>query len=141
MDSLSATLGALADATRRGILDRLARGPATVGELAGPFRVTQQAVSKHVGVLERARLVTKRRRGRTHVCALRAEPLTDVAALLDRYRRQWEESFDRLDAYLREVQGSAPAAPATPPRPPASSRPLSSRRRVPPSEKHRGRHS
>lgn len=110
MDQLTATLGALADPTRRGILDRLAQGPSTVGELAAPFRVSQQAVSKHIACLEKAKLVEKRRLGRIHVCSLRAEPLDDVVTLVEGYRRLWEQSFDKLDAYLREIQAPGAAS-------------------------------
>ncbi len=101
MDALSTTLAALSDPTRRSILARLATGPATVGELAGPFRVSQQAVSKHLAYLERARLVEKRRKGRSHVCTLRPVPFKEVADWVEHYRKFWELSFDRLDEYLR----------------------------------------
>ncbi len=98
---MSTTLAALSDPTRRSILARLATGPATVGELAGPFRVSQQAVSKHLAYLERARLVEKRRKGRSHVCTLRPVPFKEVADWVEHYRKFWELSFDRLDEYLR----------------------------------------
>ena len=101
VDSLSTTLAALSDPTRRAILARLATGAATVGELAGPFRVSQQAVSKHLAYLERARLVDKRRKGRSHVCTLRPAPFKEVSDLVEHYRRFWELSFDRLEEYLR----------------------------------------
>jgi len=104
VDSLSATLGALSDPTRRSILSRLAAGPATVGELAGPFRMSQQAVSKHLAYLERARLLEKRREGRSHVCTLRPEAFKEVADLVEHYRMFWEERFDRLGKYLRELE-------------------------------------
>jgi DNA-binding transcriptional ArsR family regulator len=104
VDSLSATLAALSDPTRRSILARLATGAATVGELAGPFRITQQAVSKHLAYLERARLVEKRRKGRSHVCMLRPVPFKEVADWVDHYRRFWELSFDRLEEYLRGLE-------------------------------------
>jgi DNA-binding transcriptional ArsR family regulator len=104
VDTLTATLSALADPTRRSILDRLATGSATVGELAGPFRMSQQAVSKHLAYLERARLVQKRREGRRHVCSLRPAPFEEVASWVGHYRRFWEQSFDRLDDYLRELK-------------------------------------
>jgi DNA-binding transcriptional ArsR family regulator len=105
VDELSTTLAALADPTRRAILERLARGPATVGELAGPFHISQQAISKHLAYLERAHLVEKRREGRLHVCTLRAAPFKDLAAWMEGYRRFWDESFDRLEDYLRDLQG------------------------------------
>ncbi len=101
VDTLSTTLAALSDPTRRSILARLAAGAATVGELAGPFRVSQQAVSKHLAYLERARLVEKRREGRSHVCTLRPVPFKEVADWVEHYRSFWELSFDRLDEYLR----------------------------------------
>ena len=104
MDSLGTTLAALADPTRRSILERLANGPATVGELAGPFRISQQAVSKHLAYLERARLVEKRREGRRHVCTLSAVPFQEVADWVEHYRHFWEQSFNRLDDYLRELK-------------------------------------
>jgi DNA-binding transcriptional ArsR family regulator len=104
VDALSTTLAALADPTRRSILARLAVGPATVGELAGPFRVSQQAVSKHLAYLQRARLVKKRREGRSHVCTLQSVPFKEVADLVEHYRMFWEQSFDRLDDYLRGLE-------------------------------------
>ncbi len=104
VDTLTATLAALTDPTRRSILDRLAGGPATVGELAEPFRISQQAVSKHLAYLERARLVKKRREGRRHVCTLSPAPFKEVAGWVDHYRRFWEQSFDRLDDYLRDLR-------------------------------------
>ncbi len=104
VDSLSTTLAALADPTRRSILGRLADGPATVGELAGPYRISQQAVSKHLAYLERARLVEKRREGRRHVCKLSPAPFRELADWVAHYRRFYEESFDRLDHYLRELK-------------------------------------
>jgi DNA-binding transcriptional ArsR family regulator len=102
VDTLSTSLAAMADPTRRAILGRLAAGPATVGELARPFRISQQAVSKHLAYLERARLVAKRREGRRHVCSLNPLPFREVADWVERYRRFFEQSFDRLDVYLRE---------------------------------------
>jgi DNA-binding transcriptional ArsR family regulator len=104
VDTLTTTLAALADPTRRSILDRLASGPATVGELAEPFRISQQAVSKHLAYLERARLVQKRREGRRHVCTLSAAPFSEVAGWVEHYRRFWEQSLDRLDEYLQELR-------------------------------------
>jgi DNA-binding transcriptional ArsR family regulator len=104
VDALSTTLTALSDPTRRSILARLATGAATVGELAGPFRMTQQAVSKYLAYLERARLVEKQREGRSHVCTLRPVPFKEVADWVEHYRRFWELSFDRLDEYLRELK-------------------------------------
>ena len=105
VDSLSATLSALSDPTRRSILSRLAAGPATVGELAEPFHMTQQAVSKHLAYLERARLVQKRREGRSHVCTLRPAPFKEVSELVEHYRVFWGQALNRLDAYLRVTEG------------------------------------
>ena len=104
VDSLTVTFAALTDPTRRSILQRLASGPASVNELAGPYRMSQQAVSKHLSYLVRARLVEKRREGRRHFCRLRAAPIRDVADWADRYKAIWEQKLDRLDAYLKELQ-------------------------------------
>lgn len=94
---------AVADPTRRSILTRLACGPATVGELAAPFRISQQAVSKHLALLERAGLMTKERRGRQHVCTLDPRPLRDVAQWAETFKQFWEESFERLDELLGQM--------------------------------------
>jgi DNA-binding transcriptional ArsR family regulator len=104
VDSLTVTFAALTDPTRRSILARLAAGPATVGDLAGPFRMSQQAVSKHLAYLLRARLIEKHRRGRSHFCRLRAAPIRQVSVWAAQYRIQWEQKFDRLDAFLKELQ-------------------------------------
>lgn len=104
VDALSTTLAALSDPTRRSILSRLAAGPATVGQLAGPFRMSQQAVSKHLAYLERARLVRKQRHGRSHVCRLRPAPFKQVADWVEHYRIFWEEGFDRLEKYLHDLE-------------------------------------
>src|SRR5262252_6378562 len=103
-DSLSATFAALADPTRRAILARLTRGPATVTELAAPFAISGPAVSKHLRVLERARLIARGREAQWRPCQLEAAPLREVAEWTAGYRRFWEKSFDRLDAYLGELQ-------------------------------------
>jgi DNA-binding transcriptional ArsR family regulator len=103
-DRLSATFSALADPTRRAILARLALGEATVNELAEPFDMTLPAVSKHLKVLEKAQLITRGREAQWRPCKLKAAPLKDAATWIDNYRRYWEQSFDRLDDYLREVQ-------------------------------------
>lgn len=111
MEQLTATLTAVADPTRRAILQRLADGPATVTELTKPFRISQQAVSKHLAHLESAQLIEKHRRGRHHVCTLRAKPLQQVADWVEGYRRCWEQNFERLDALLAELQaGRSPSA-------------------------------
>ena len=103
-DELSATFAALADPTRRAILARLAEGEASVTELAAPFEMSQPAISKHLRVLERAGLIEQSRHAQWRPRRLRAGPLRDVADWLGQYRRHWEESFERLDSYLRDVQ-------------------------------------
>lgn len=106
-DPLSATFAALADPTRRAILARLSTGQATVMDLAEPFAISQPAVSKHLRVLERAGLVERGRRAQWRPRRLRAERLRDVAAWVNEYRHHWEESFERLDAYLHETDEAA----------------------------------
>jgi len=103
-DPLSATFSALADPTRRAILARLADGEATVTQIAAPFDMSLPGVSKHLRVLQRAGLIEQGRDAQWRPCRLDAEPLRDVAAWVGQYRRFWEESFDRLDEYLRELQ-------------------------------------
>jgi DNA-binding transcriptional ArsR family regulator len=103
-DHLSTTFAALADPTRRAILARLASGEASVTELGKPFDMSLPAISKHLKVLEHAGLVARGRDAQWRPCRLAAGPLKDVAEWLEEYRRFWEESFDRLDDYLREVQ-------------------------------------
>jgi DNA-binding transcriptional ArsR family regulator len=103
-DSLSTTFAALADPTRRAILARLSRGPATVAELAAPFAISGPAVSKHLRVLEHARLITRSREAQWRPCQLDAGPLREVADWTAEYRRFWEGNFDRLDKYLGELQ-------------------------------------
>jgi DNA-binding transcriptional ArsR family regulator len=103
-DRLSTTFAALADPTRRAILARLAEGEASVKDLSAPFDMSQPAISKHLRVLERAGLIEQGRQAQWRPRRLRAGPLRDVADWLGQYRRHWEESFERLDAYLREVQ-------------------------------------
>lgn len=104
LDQLSATLAAIADPTRRAILERLAEGEATVGELAKPFEMSLPAISKHLKVLEQAGLIERGRDAQWRPCRIAAGPLKEVADWVGRYRRHWEESFDRLDEYLRELQ-------------------------------------
>src|SRR5438046_1386815 len=105
VDQLSTTFAALADPTRRAILDRLARrGETSVTELAGPFRMSLPAVSKHLKVLERARLITRGRSAQWRPCRLEAAPLREVADYVEHYWKFWEESLDRLDEYLKEIQ-------------------------------------
>jgi DNA-binding transcriptional ArsR family regulator len=103
-DRLSATFAALADPTRRAILARLALGEASVSELAEPFEMSMPGVSKHLKVLERAGLIARGREAQWRPCRLDAMPLKDIDAWLDRYRRFWEQSFDRLDDYLKELK-------------------------------------
>ena len=102
-DQLSATFAALADPTRRAILARLAKGEASVKDLAAPFEVSQPAISKHLRVLERAGLIERGRQAQWRPRRLKAGPLRDVADWVGQYRRHWEESFERLDAYLRDL--------------------------------------
>jgi DNA-binding transcriptional ArsR family regulator len=106
VDPLSSTFAALADPTRRAILGRLAEGEATVNELAKPFPITIQAVSQHLKVLEQAGLITRGRRAQLRPSRLQGAPLKDAADWLERYRRFWEGGFDRLDARLREEEGT-----------------------------------
>ena len=103
-DSLSATLSALADPTRRAILARLALGQSSVTELAQPFAMSLPAVSKHLKVLERAHLIERSRDAQWRPCRLAPAPLKDVDAWLEQYRRLWDERLDRLDQYLKEIQ-------------------------------------
>lgn len=103
-DHLSATFSALADPTRRAILARLAQGEATVTELAKPFDMSLPGVSKHLKVLQNAGLIVQGRDAQWRPCRLHPEPLRDVARWVEQYRRHWEESFDRLEDYLRELQ-------------------------------------
>ncbi len=103
-DHLSVTFTALADPTRRAILARLAQGEATVMELAEPFTLSLPGVSKHLKVLQRAGLITQGRKAQWRPCRLEAGPLKEVADWVEHYRRFWEQSFDRLDDYLHELQ-------------------------------------
>lgn len=104
IDSLNTTFAALADPTRRAILARLSTGEKSVTELAEPFAMTLPAVSKHLKVLERAGLISRRREAQWRPVRLEAERLKEAAEWLENYRRFWDESFDRLDAYLQELQ-------------------------------------
>src|ERR1043166_4356144 len=103
-DHLSTTFAALADPTRRAILARLASGEAPVTELAEPFKMSMPAISKHLKVLERAGLIARGRDAQWRPCRLEAAPLKGIADWVESYRRFWEQSFDRLDEYLRELQ-------------------------------------
>ena len=103
-EQLDHVFAALADPTRRAILTRLSRGSHSVSELAEPFDMSMPAVSKHLKVLERAGLIERGREAQYRPCKLNAEPLKDVAAWVEAYRKHWEESFDRLDGYLKQLQ-------------------------------------
>lgn len=107
-DPLSVTFEALADPTRRAILARLTSGVATVNELAEPFDMSLPAVSKHLKVLERAGLIAKSRQAQWRPCRLEATPLKDAASWIEQYRKFWEESLDRLEVYLKELQKADP---------------------------------
>jgi DNA-binding transcriptional ArsR family regulator len=101
VDQFDLTFAALADPTRRAILLRLARGAATVGELAAPFDMAQPSISKHLKVLERAGLISRGREAQTRPCRLETAPLREAAHWIDAYRNLWEDSFNRLDAHLK----------------------------------------
>lgn len=103
-DSLSLTFAALADPTRRAILARLAMGETTVTELARPFEMSMPAVSRHLKVLEKAGLITRGREAQWRPCRLEGAPLRELAGWVEHYRQFWEQSFDRLEVYLRELQ-------------------------------------
>ena len=107
MDQLSLTFSALADPTRRAILARLASGECSVTELAEPFDMSLPAVSKHLGVLERAGLISRGREAQWRPCRIEAAPLKDVADWAERYRAIWEQRLDRLDSYLKTLAASA----------------------------------
>ena len=103
-DMLSLTFAALADPTRRAMLERLAQGPATVKELAEPFTISKPAISKHLKVLEHAGLIERGREAQWRPAQLQAAPLKDASQWLETYRQNWEENLDRLDEYLRKLQ-------------------------------------
>jgi DNA-binding transcriptional ArsR family regulator len=111
-DRLSLTFAALADPTRRAILARLAQGEAAAGELAAPFAISQPAISKHLKVLERAGLIERSVEAQWRRCRLAAAPLQEAAGWIGNYRQFWEESFDRLDEYLKQLQSQI--KPGTP---------------------------
>lgn len=108
MRSLDTTFAALADPTRRAIVSRLAAGEATVLELAEPFAISLPAISRHLKVLEKAGLIERGRDAQRRPCRLKTEGLADVSAWADHTRRAWEQRFDRLDEYLRELQKPSP---------------------------------
>ena len=103
-DGLNSTFGALADPTRRAIVARLALGEASVKELAEPFAMTPQAISKHLKVLEESGLISRSRVAQSRPCKLNAAPLKEMAEWLESYRRYWDARFDRLDEHLRDFQ-------------------------------------
>jgi len=103
-DCLSATFSALADPTRRAILARLALGETSVKELARPFKISAPAITKHLKVLQRVGLIRRSRQAQWRPCQLDARPLQEAADWVEHYRRFWDESFDRLEGYLHELQ-------------------------------------
>lgn len=110
-DYLSLTFGALADPTRRAILTRLAAGETSVTELAAPFKMSLPAISKHLKVLERSGLIARGRDAQWRPCRLEAKPMKEAVDWLEHYRRFWEESFDRLEDYLQQLQAQPPNPP------------------------------
>jgi DNA-binding transcriptional ArsR family regulator len=106
-ESLNRTFAVLSDPTRRAILKKLASGEKTVNELARPFKMSLPAISKHLKVLEKARLITRSRSAQRRPCRLSTAPLREVDEWMDQYRQLWKESFDRLDEYLQELQSTA----------------------------------
>lgn len=113
-DELTATFAALADPTRRAILSRLAAGEATVNQLAEPFALTQQAVSKHIKVLERAGLVSRSRAAQARPCRLEPDRFDVAADWIDRHRQLWHERYNRLDQHLTQLAAADLATPADP---------------------------
>ena len=107
VDRLGTTFTALADPTRRAMIERLSRGPASVRGLTEPFALSQQMISKHIAYLVRARIVTKTKRGRESMCTLRPEAIKTVSDWAISYRRFWEESFDKLDVVVSEMKRAA----------------------------------
>jgi DNA-binding transcriptional ArsR family regulator len=107
-DRLSAAFAALADPTRRAILARLTMGETTVNELAQPFDMSLPAISKHLKVLENAGLITRGREAQWRPCKIETQALRSVDEWLETYRKLWEQRFDRLDDYLRELQAQGP---------------------------------
>jgi DNA-binding transcriptional ArsR family regulator len=104
MTQLDLTFAALSDPTRRAILSRLSRGEASVMQIAEPFEMSLPAISKHLKVLQKAGLITQSREAQWRPCRLEAKPLKQAAEWIERYREYWEESFDNLDSYLRDIQ-------------------------------------
>jgi DNA-binding transcriptional ArsR family regulator len=116
-DQLTLTFAALADPTRRAILDQLGDGEASVVELTGSFQLTQQAVSKHLKVLERAGLISRGRVGQSRPCRVQARPLGTAADWIERHRRLWDDRYDRLDAHLADLQARPAVDRSAPPHP------------------------
>ena len=114
VDSLSLAFAALSDPTRRSIVDRLTAGPATVNQLAAPFTISQQAISKHLAYLETARLIQRRRAGRQNFCALKPDVIRQVAKWAEGYREVWERNFQRLDVLLEEMKTVSTRQPRNP---------------------------
>ena len=110
-DRLSLTFSALADPTRRAILARLSSGPASVNELAAPFDMSLPAVSKHLKVLEKAQLIARGKEAQWRPCEIKAAPLKEATDWMEQYRQFWEERFDRLEEYLKELQAKEKPAP------------------------------
>ena len=110
-DALSKTFAALADPTRRAILERLSTGPASVSEIADPFDMSMPAVSKHLKVLEAAGLIARGKSAQWRPRVLNAKPMKEVSAWLEEYRQHWEDRLDRLDHYLTELQQFEPVNP------------------------------
>jgi DNA-binding transcriptional ArsR family regulator len=104
VDSLGTTFAALSDPTRRAMIERLSRGPASVHGLTEPFALSQQMISKHIAYLVRARIVIKTKRGRESICTLRPEAIKTVSEWAISYRQLWEERFDRLDVVVKEMK-------------------------------------
>jgi DNA-binding transcriptional ArsR family regulator len=136
--ALDNTFAALSDATRRGILARLAQGEASISDLAAPYEMSLPAVSKHLRVLERAKLVERRKDGRVHRCRLAAEPMKGAAEWIARYRQFWERQFDSLAQYLEDSQEEENAKwqPQAPHRKPGSKSGARSERRARKSSRH-----
>jgi DNA-binding transcriptional ArsR family regulator len=104
LDPLSVTLAAVADPTRRALLNHLMKGPRSVNELAEPFRMTQQGISKHLTLLEKANLIEKKKVGRQSMCQLKPQPLQELSNWVEQYRTYWEEAVDRLETFLTELE-------------------------------------
>jgi len=114
VDELSVAFAALADPTRRAILTRLSAGEATVGQLAEPFALTQQAISKHIKVLERAGLISRSRLAQSRPCRLEPAQFDNVADWIGRHRQVWHDRYDRLDEHLAALQAESPTSQEQP---------------------------